>query len=84
MNEGTSPAPDVEVLRGRFELLQSRLNAARIAYLNGTPLDGHEVSYATLKQIAQETIEANYELQRARYGKIRVKLSIAKLLRRGR
>ena len=84
MNEGMSPAPDVGALRGRFDLLQSRLNAAKIAYLNGTDLGNQEVSYATLKQIAQETIQANYELQRARYGTIRVKLSIAKLLRRGR
>lgn len=84
MDEGTSPTPDVEALRGRFELLQARLNAAKIAYLNGTPLDGREVSYETLKRIAQEAIQANYELQKARYGRIRVKLSVAKLLRRGR
>jgi hypothetical protein len=84
MSEGISPAPGVETLRGRFELLQSRLNAAKIAYLNGTPLDGREVTYVILKQIAQDTIQANYELQRASYGTIRVKLSVAKLLRRGR
>jgi hypothetical protein len=84
MNESTSPTFDVEAVRGRFEHLQARLNAAKIAYLNGTQLDGQDVSYETLKQIAQETIQTNYELQRARYGTIRVKLSVAKLLRRGR
>ena len=76
--------PTVEELRGRFESSQARLNAAKIAYLNRTPLDGETIDYQALKRIAQETIQANYELQRATYGTIRLKLSVAKLLRRGR
>jgi len=54
------------------------------AHLNGTPIDGQEVSYEVLKRTAEETIQANYELQKATYGTIRLKLSVAKLLRRGR
>ena len=77
-------APDIEALRSEFERRQSRLNAAKVAYLNGTPLDGKEVDYDALKGVAQEAIEANYTLQRARYGKVRLKLSVARLLRRGR
>ena len=65
-------------------MAQERLNAAKIAYLNRTTFDGQEMSYETLKRIAKETIEANYNLQKATYGTIRLKLSIAKLLRRGR
>jgi hypothetical protein len=84
MDEGVSQTPDTEAVRGRFEFHQARLNAAKIAYLNGTLLDGQEVGYETLKRIAQEAIQANYELQKARYGRIRVKLSVPKLLRRGR
>ena len=75
---------DVDAARSRFEMLQSRLNAAKIAYLNGSDLDGEAVSYERLKAVAQEMIEANYALQRARYGRVRLKLSVAKLLRRGR
>jgi hypothetical protein len=76
--------PSIEELRVRFEIVQARLNAAKIAYLNRTPLDGQEIDYEALKRMAQETIQANYELQTATYGSIRLKLSVAKLLRRGR
>jgi hypothetical protein len=78
------PNPQVERARTRFEMLQSRLNAAKLAYLNGTELDGESVSYDRLRDVAQEVIDANYALQRTRYGKVRLKLSVAKLLRRGR
>jgi hypothetical protein len=75
---------EIEQARARFEMLQSRLNAAKIAYLNRSPLDGKDVTYVDLNRIAKDVIEANYELQRRRYGEVRVKLSPAKLLRRGR
>jgi hypothetical protein len=74
----------VEEARLRFEMLQSRMNAAKIAYLNRAQLDGREVTADDLQQIAKDVIEANYELQRRRYGRVRLKLSPAKLLRRGR
>lgn len=75
---------EAELARERFELLRARLKAAKMAYLKGGDLDGSEVTYARLKRIAEEMIEANYELQRLIYGKIRLKFSVAKLLRRGR
>jgi hypothetical protein len=74
----------IEEAREHFEMLQSRMNAAKIAYLNRTPFDGQEITADDLQQIAKEVIEANYELQRRRYGRVRLKLSAAKLLRRGR
>ncbi len=74
----------IEVARERFEMLQSRLNAAKIAYLNSTELDGHQVTYEHLRRVAEEMIEAHYELQRLRYGKVRLRLSVPKVLRRGR
>jgi hypothetical protein len=75
---------DLESLQARFEMLQSRLNAAKIAYLNSASLDDRQITYDDVKAIAEELIQSNYALQRARYGKIRLKLSVAKLLRRGR
>jgi hypothetical protein len=77
------PAPTVEELRARFEAGQARLNAAKIAYLNRSDFDGEPVSYEVLKRLAQETIKANYSLQTAIYGSVRLKLSVARLLRRG-
>jgi len=60
------------------------LNAAKIAYLNSSPFNGREMIYEGVKTIAEELIDSNYALQHARYGKVRLKLSVAKLLRRGR
>lgn len=84
MPEDADLQTSVDDLEATFEKLQSRLNAAKIAYLNASTLDGKEVTYEDLKRIAQETIQANYGLQKARYGAVRLKLSVAKLLRRGR
>ena len=84
MTSGTSVPGDVEAIRARFEALQARLNAAKTAYLHRTPLEGQEVTYEALRGIAREVIQANYELQKAVYGSIRLKLTVAKLLRRGR
>ena len=66
-----------------FERMRSRLNAARIAYARNLPFDGRKVTYDDLRRIAEETIQANYELQRRRYGTVKLKLSASKLLRRG-
>ena len=74
----------LDELEATFEKLQSRLNAAKTAYLNGSTLDGKAVEYEDLKRVAEQTIQANYDLQKARYGTIRLKLSVSKLLRRGR
>lgn len=63
--------------------MRSRLNAARIAYARSLPFDGREVTYDDLRRIANETIQANYELQKCRYGSVKLKLSASKLLRRG-
>jgi hypothetical protein len=84
MSVEESKPEEIAAIQARFEKLQARLNAAKIAYLNSTTLDGREVTYEELNAIAKETIEANYALQRARYGTVRLKLSVAKLLRRGR
>ena len=49
--------------------------------MNRTALDGKEISYEALTAIAKEYIEASYALQRAKFGSVKVKLSVAKLLR---
>jgi hypothetical protein len=74
----------VAMARERLDMLQNKLNAARIAYLHRAPLGGKEITYDDLRQVAQEMIEANYALQRLKFGRIQVRLSVAKLLRRGR
>ncbi len=84
MSESQNPEdPQLAEARANFERMRSRLNAARIAYARNLPFDGREVTYDDLRRIADETIQANYELQRRRYGSVKLKLSVSKLLRRG-
>ena len=67
----------------RLDQLRARVYAAKIAYLNGTPFeDKTELSYEDLKKVAQQFIRASYELQKKKYGSVKVKISVAKLLRR--
>lgn len=65
-----------------LEYLRARVNAAKIAYLNRTSFEKiTEVSYEDLKAIAQQFIKASNDYQKARYGSVKVRLSVAKLLR---
>lgn len=64
-----------------MEQLQTKLYAAKIAYLNRTELEGKIPEYGDLSRIAKELISSNYALQKRLYGKVRLKLSVSKLLR---
>jgi hypothetical protein len=77
-----SPEPsEVNELKDRLERLENKVYAAKVAYLNRTPFEGQELSYEALTGIAKEYIEASYALQRAKFGSVKVKISVAKLLR---
>ena len=80
LTEATN-GPSVDELRARLNVLEARLAVARIAFVNGTPLDGDTVSYDKLSAIAKEYIQASYALQKSKFGSIKVRLSVAKLLR---
>jgi hypothetical protein len=74
-------SPELDEMKSRLELLENKVYAAKVAYLNRTSLDGQEISYEALTAIAKEYIEASYALQRAKFGSVKVKMSVAKLLR---
>jgi hypothetical protein len=74
-------SPEVDELRARMEQLQAKLHVAKIAYFNRTELGGKILEYEDLSRIAKELISANYELQKKLYGKVKLKLSVPKLLR---
>ncbi len=71
----------LEEMRLDLGALRSKVHAAKIAFLNRTPLDEKEVTYEGLRSFAEEYIRRNYEYQRARFGKIHARISVAKLLR---
>jgi hypothetical protein len=71
-----------DVQRERLDQLRSRVYAAKIAYLNRTSFeDKAELSYEDLKEVAQQFIQASYEVQKQKYGSVKVRISVAKLLR---
>jgi len=73
---------DLDEQQKRLDQLRAKVNAAKIAYLNKTPFqDKTELSYEDLKKVAQEFIRASYEFQKQKYGSVKVKISVAKLLR---
>lgn len=79
-----SDGEELTAARESLAFFQNKLNAARIAYLHRTPLGGREVTYDDLRLVAEELIQANYRIQKLRFGRVRVRLSASKLLRRGR
>jgi hypothetical protein len=78
--------PDDESLQEqqqRLEYLRARVNAAKVAYFNRTSFeDKAEVSFEDVKEIAEQYIRASYDYQKLRYGSIKLRISVSKLLRR--
>lgn len=73
---------ETDLQQERIDQLRARVHAAKIAYLNRAPFEGKtELTYEDLKKIAQEFITASYEVQKQRYGSVKVRISVAKLLR---
>ncbi len=80
---GEGEAENTESKQARLEQLQARIYAAKMAYLQRTPFeDKVELTYEDLKRVAQDYIRASYEYQKSRFGEVKVKISVAKLLRR--
>lgn len=74
---------NLEQQQEHLDLLRARIYAAKIAYLNRTPFeDKEQLSYDDLRRVAQEFINASYDYQKSKYGSIKVRISVAKLLRR--
>ena len=71
----------VEELSSRLELLESKLFAAKVAYLNRTTFEDKEMTYDDVAAVAKEYVRTSYALQEAKYGSIKVRMSVAKLLR---
>jgi hypothetical protein len=88
MKEYNSAMTEKEILtleqqHERLEFLRARVNAAKIAYLNRAPFEQKEqLSYDDLRKVAQEYIDATYNYQKSKYGSVKVRISVAKLLRR--
>jgi hypothetical protein len=54
---------------------------AKIAYFHNAPYKEEEVTYEVLKRFAEAYIAKNYDYQKAAFGRVRIKLAVARLLR---
>jgi hypothetical protein len=71
-----------EVQREQLDRLRARVHAAKTAYLNRIPFEGKaELTYEDLRKVAEDFIQASYEVQKRKFGSVKVKISVAKLLR---
>ena len=70
-------------IRVELDILRSKVHAVKVAYLNSAPFEGQVVSFEDLQNVAKQYIQKSYEYQKARYGAIKVRIPMAKLLRRG-
>jgi len=71
----------VQELREQMERKRNLLEATRTAFFNRTPLNDKVPDDEAVRRAARDFISANYALQRALFGRVRVKLSVARLLR---
>jgi hypothetical protein len=54
---------------------------AKLAYYHRTEYKGLPVSYESLTNYAEQFIATNYAYQKAMFGKLRIKLSVPRLMR---
>ena len=77
------PATPEELAKLREALDASELDFgnAKLAYFHAAPYKGQNVTYEVLKHYAEIYIARNYDYQKGLFGRVRVKLAVAKLLR---
>jgi hypothetical protein len=68
-------------LKDAMDVAEVDLDNAKLAYFHGAPYKDEEVTYERLKTYAETFIAHNYAFQKAKFGKVHVKLAVARLLR---
>lgn len=72
---------EIESLRGEMNASELEFDNAKLAYFKRLPYKDREVTYEVLKEYAENYIAKNYAFQRGHFGKVHVKLAVARLLR---
>jgi hypothetical protein len=75
------PDVNVEALRDAMDAAELDFANAKLAYYNRRPYKDRGVEYDDLRGYAERFISASYEFQRAKWSKVRLKLTISRLLR---
>lgn len=77
----TADTATIDQLREQMDKLGNAVEAVKIAYLNEAPFGDHVPTADDVRSAAEVYIKAHYAFQRARFGKVRVRLNVADLLR---
>ena len=78
---GLSGEVELDRLRRRMKELDDTFQQIYRAYYTRPSPSDTRPAYSDLKSAAEAFIAANHEYQRARFGRIRLRLSLSKLLR---
>jgi hypothetical protein len=68
-------------LRAEMERKKAMLDSIKIAYFHRAPFGDGVPNEQAVRDAAESFIQANYDYQKALYGRVRVKLSASNLLR---
>lgn len=72
---------ELAALKANLDSSELDFDNAKLAYFHRSSYKDEEVTYEVLKRYAETYIARNHEYQKAAFGKIRVKLTVARLLR---
>jgi hypothetical protein len=78
--EPTNPE-DADRFRERMETCKTTMENMRVAFYNRTAFGDKVPEYEDVRKAAENFISANYDYQKALWGRVKVKLSVANLLR---
>jgi len=74
-------AEELQLLRTSMENTELDFANAKLAYYNHTEYKGEHIDYEKLSDYADAFINANHAYQRARFGRVQIKLSAPRLMR---
>jgi len=74
-------AEELQNLKGAMDAAELDFANAKLAYYNRSQYKDQPVAYEDLKKYAEISIVANHAYQTALYGKVRIRLSVPRLMR---
>lgn len=72
---------ELAALKQIMDAAELDFDNAKLAYFHRTSYKDEDVTYEVLKHYAESYIARNHGYQKAAFGKIRVRLTVARLLR---
>jgi hypothetical protein len=72
---------ELAALKVKLDTSEMDFDNAKLAYFHRTSYKDEEITYEVLKRYAEAYIAHNHAYQKAAFGKVRVKLNVARLLR---